>query len=80
LKISLQPNDTVTSVLARLGIQPDQVYTVFVNAKLLATRNKMRSFAEMVQVDPGSHAWNLDLPLQTGDRVGVFGYDMAILV
>jgi hypothetical protein len=80
LKIPLQPNDTVASVLARLGIEPDQIYTVFVNSKLLATRNNTATIVEMIQVDPNPHTWDLNLPLHTGDQLGVFGEDMAILV
>jgi hypothetical protein len=80
LEIPLEPNDTVASVLARLGIEPDQIYTVFVNSKLMVTRNHMATIVEMVQVDPNLHAWDLNLPLRTGDQLGVFGNDMAILV
>jgi hypothetical protein len=80
LGITLQPNDTVASVLARLGIEPDQIYTVFVNSKLLATRNNTATIVEMIQVDSNPHTWDLNLPLHTGDRLGIFGEDMAILV
>ena len=80
LEIPLQTNDTVASILAQLGIGPGQIYTVFVNSRLLATRNKMATIVEMSQVDPDPHAWDLNLPLHTGDRLGVFGKDMAILV
>lgn len=80
LSIPLQSNDTIASVLARLGIEPDQIYTVFVNSKLVATRNHMASIVELVQVDPDPHAWDLNLPLQNDDQLGIFGNDMAILV
>lgn len=80
LNIRLRPGDTVASVLARIGIAADQIYTVFVNHKLLATRNKMADIVEMIQVRSDPHKWSLDLQLQTGDQLGLFGEDMAILV
>jgi hypothetical protein len=79
LNIPVNSNDTVASILARFEITTDQIYTVFVNHKLLATRSKMVEAVEMIQAQADIHAWKLDLPLHGGDQLGLFGDDMAIL-
>lgn len=74
------PGETINMLLASLGVTPDQISTLFYNHKLLATRIPTAAIVEFRQVDQDPEGWNLDVPLQPGDRLGIFGTDMQILV
>jgi hypothetical protein len=71
--------DTLGLVLERTGIPINEVNHVFFNAKLLATRNRMGSFYGYPQVGADLSGWDLDVAVGDGDRIGLFGKDMAIL-
>ena len=75
-----RPDETVASLLDVLGISPDEVFTVFVNHKLLAARNTMAHWLGYRQVRESPFDWNLDVPVKSGDRVGLFGREMSQLV
>lgn len=82
VQVEPQPGETVGQVLARLGIPADEVYHAFLNGKLLWTRNSMAPYlgypqARAGQVGRGPEA---DAPVRDGDRLGLFGRDMALLV
>ena len=85
--------ETLGSLLVRLQIPLDEIHHVFLNNKLLATHNSMATWADYqrlravaqvgeadqrVRADP--HDWDLSVPIESGDRVGLFGRDMAVLV
>lgn len=80
LKLCVEPEETVEALLARIGIPLDAIYTIFLNSKLLASRSKMayRMGYQQVREDPLD--WNLDVAVKAGDRIGIFGSDMAALV
>ena len=80
IQYEAQPGETIEHVLAGLGIASDQISTLFYNARLLVTRNSMAPWLGYVQVRPDPHSWDLGLPVQPGDRLGVFGNDMPALV
>ena len=80
LRVDPAPGQTVGSLIADLGIPLEEIHTIFLNHKLLAARNGMAVWLGHQQVRPDPFDWNLDLPLQRGDRLGLFGRDMAALV
>ncbi len=84
LRAEIAAGETVGSLLGRLGIPTEEVYHVFLNRKLLATRNRMAPWLRYQQVreEPAglSRELDLDVPLQPGDRLALFAPDMALLV
>jgi hypothetical protein len=75
VRIAPEDGETVAALLARTGIAPDEVYHVFLNGALLATHNTMATWLAYHRQDRG-----LDAPVLPGDRIGVFGRDMPLLV
>jgi len=73
------PQDTVGSLLEGVGVPVDEISHVFVNARLLATRNSMAAYYGYPHTGSDLADWNLGVPVGDGDRIGVFGRDMAIL-
>ncbi len=80
IEVSIEPDETLESVLNRVGIGIDELYTIFLNGKLLTTHNKMAEHLGYQQYCEECHNWNLCVKLQDGDRVALFGLDMATLV
>jgi len=80
LKVSVQPEETLEQLLTRVGIPLEEVYNIFFNSKLLATRSAMAYWIRYQQVHKDPLDWNLDIAVKQGDRVGLFGKDMAALV
>ena len=76
LHVELQPGETVRSVLQRLGIPESEVFHVFLNGRLLVTGNSMAPWLRY----PSFKGQGLDTPLKDGDRLGLFGRDMPMLV
>ena len=81
IQVAPQPNENVEAVLSRVGIEVDEVYHVFLNGNLLATRNTMAPWLGYRQARASVlNNWNMDHPIQAGDRIGLFAEDMASLV
>jgi hypothetical protein len=80
IRISPQPDETIALLLARVGISIEEVYSIFVNRKLLATRSGMARWIGHQQVRSDPFDWDLSVPVNPGDRIGLFGRDMAALV
>jgi len=80
MRIALQPEETLEKLLARIGIPLDEIYTIFLNSKLLASRSLMAYRMGYQQVHKNPLDWNLEVALKAGDRIGLFGRDMAALV
>jgi hypothetical protein len=78
--VALEPRltETMASLLARAGIPVDEINHVFFNSKLLATRTRMAPFMGLA-AHSDLFDWNLSVPVNNGDRIGLFGTDMAIL-
>ena len=72
-----RPGETVGTALEKLGIPLDEVCHVFLNGALLSTRNSMAPWLNYRRVSEGR---GLDTLVQTGDRLGLFARDMALLV
>jgi len=71
--------ETMLSLLARVGIPVDEINHIFFNANLLATRAKTAPFMGLPQARSNLSDWDLNIPVKSGDRIGLFGTDMAIL-
>ena len=72
--------ETLEMVLKRVGINLAEVYTIFLNAKLLTTHNRMARWLEYPQAVENPGDWDLTIIIKDGDRVGLFGRDMPALV
>jgi hypothetical protein len=79
--IHLDPGseDTIASLLTSVGIPIDEIHHIFYNAKLLATRNRMGAYYGYPQSGSDLSKWDLSVAVGDGDRLGLFGSDMAIL-
>jgi len=71
---------TIEMLLERVGIGVDEIYHIFLNSKLLATHNTMANWLGYQQVRESPFDWDLKVPVKDGDRIGLFGEDMAALV
>ena len=80
LTIEAHPDETFSSLLARLRIRPEDLYTVFLNGSILVTRNGMAPWLRYQQAQENVWNWDGDIALRPGDRLGLFGEDMALLV
>jgi hypothetical protein len=79
--ITLAPrgDETLESLLTHLEIPTDEINHVFLNSELLATRTSMASYMGFQQSRRNISDWDLDIPVGAGDRIGLFGKDMAML-
>ena len=80
MRVKLQPEETLQQLLGRIGIPVDEIYTIFLNSKLLASRSRMAYRMGYQQVNEDPLDWNLEIALKDEDRIGLFGSDMAALV
>lgn len=80
LELSLEGSDTVESIINRLGVKPDQISTIFVNSKIFVTRSNKSMVYGFIQVGDDPLAWDLSLAVEHGDRIGIFGNDMPLIV
>lgn len=80
IQVAPQPDETLRQLLQRIGIPLDDIYNIFFNSKLLASRSKMAYWMRYQQVHENPLEWKLDVAVKAGDRIGLFGRDMAALV
>ena len=80
MSVTPQTQETLAQLLARIGIPLDDIYTIFLNSRLLVTRSKMAYWIGYQQVHKNPLDWQLDSVVKAGDRVGLFGRDMAAVV
>ena len=80
IRVSPGSGETLEMLLARLEIPVAEIYSIFFNSKLLATRSAMASWIGYRQVRTNPFDWNLNVALQPADRIGLFGRDMSALV
>ena len=80
IRMSPGDDETVESILARAGISKEDIYSIFLNRKLLAARSGMASWIGHRQIRSDPFNWDLSVPVKSGDRIGLFGSDMAALV
>ena len=80
MHISPQPEETVASLLVEIGIPENEIYSIFFNSKLLAARSGMARWIGYQQIGNNPLDWDLNIAVKPGDRIGLFGRDMAALV
>jgi len=80
LHLNPDSGETLNSLLGRIDISAEDAHSIFLNAKLLAARSNMARWLRYQGASSNPLDWNLDVPLNSGDRVGIFGRDMAALV
>ena len=80
IRVSPGDDETLQMLLARLEIPVDEIYSIFFNSKLLATRTAMASWIGYRQVRADPFDWNLNVAVLPADRIGLFGRDMSALV
>ena len=80
LHLTPESGETLNSLLGRIRINTEDTHSIFLNAKLLAARSNMARWLRYQGTTNNPLDWNLDVPLNSGDRVGIFGRDMAALV
>jgi len=71
--------ETLTSLLARAGIPVEEINHIFFNGNLLVSRTKAASYMGFTQASSDLSDWDLNVPVDNGDRIGLFGRDMALL-
>jgi hypothetical protein len=82
VQLPIGNSETVGSVLREVGIDPIEIGQIFLNGRLLNTRCSMapwlgyHSAKERVPIGKSY----LDAPVRSGDRLGVFPTNMAMLV
>jgi hypothetical protein len=76
--VRLEPRagETVGTLLRRTGIECDEVCHVFLNGSIVRTENSMAPWLRY----PEAGEDGLATPVEDGDRLGLFGADMALLV
>ncbi|MFC1669008.1 hypothetical protein ACFL20_01335 [Spirochaetota bacterium] len=72
--------ERLSMIIERAGIPIDDVYHVFLNRKLLATKCTMAEALGYRQVRENPMNWDLDIKANDTDRIGLFGSDMSALV
>jgi molybdopterin converting factor small subunit len=82
VQVAPRPGETVRTTLEQLGIQSQEVFHIFLNGALLATGNSMAPWLghQGAVTCASDRSQALDTPLKSGDRVGLFARDMALLV
>lgn len=80
IQMPVEPHDTIATVLARADIDTDRVYSLFFNFRLLAARSRMAYWLRYHQAPTDPLDWDLDVTVHDGDRIALFGRDMAALV
>ncbi len=75
IRLDARSDDSVHSVLTRIGIDPGDMCHVFLNGTLVFTRNSMAPYLRYQETD----GEGLDTPVGSGDRLGLFARDMALL-
>jgi hypothetical protein len=77
--LELDMRETLISLLARAGIPVEEINHIFFNGNLLVSRTKAASFMGFAQAGSDLSDWDLNVPIDNGDRIGLFGRDMALL-
>jgi hypothetical protein len=80
IQVSPLPEETLEMLLTRMDIPVDAIHTIFFNSKLLTSRSGMAKWIGYPQVRTDPFDWKLNVKINPGDRLGLFGRDMAALV
>ena len=81
LEVEANENETLQILLDRIGINANELYTIFINAKLLTSRTQYATYLGYHQVcEENCQGWAFTVIINDGDRSGFFGPDMPALV
>ena len=80
IRVDTEPDETLETLLAKLDIPVNEIYSIFFNSRLLAARSGMASMVGYQQVRENPYNWDLNVVVKPLDRIGLFGRDMAALV
>ena len=81
LHMPLGDSNTLGQVLDRVGVDPGEVSNVFINGRLLPRSVYPITLGYQLAADgPLSPEGYLSVPVQSGDRVGIFPRKMASVV
>jgi len=80
VQVELNAGDTIRAALAHAGIAEEEVCHIFLNGALFSTHNSMAPWLGYRQAQENVHRRETDIALKPGDRLGIFGHDMAALV
>lgn len=82
VKLAASSNATVGTLLEQMGISPDDVAQIFLNGKLLKAGSSMAPWLgyQIPQDRLSPTGDHLDTLVQSGDRLGLFPRNMAMLV
>ena len=80
IKVSPGETETIESLFSKIDISVDQIFHLFLNNKLLYTQNTLAETLGYQKTDADFNDWDLSLAVKSGDRIGLFGRDMATLV
>ena len=80
VRITFKAGDTVRAALERAGIAEGEICHIFLNGALFSTHNSMAPWLGYRQAQENVHQRETDIALKPGDRLGIFGHDMAALV
>jgi hypothetical protein len=74
-----RPGETLASLLEQVGIPASEIGHIFLNARLLATHTAMAPLYGYAQERSSVFDWDLSVPIDDGDRIGLFGTDLPVL-
>ncbi len=80
IELEVPAGATLDAVLERIGVRKEDIYTIFLNNKLLTTKNSMAEHLGYQQYCEDCHNWDLCVTMKEGDIIALFGLDMATLV
>ena len=69
LRVEPDDGETLASLLERIEMPVDEIYSIFFNSRLLAARSGMARWIGYQQVRSDPFDWNLDVPVKAGDRM-----------
>lgn len=80
LLLEAKSGETILALLERAGVPIDELHHIFLNGRLFATHNTMAPWLRYPQAQADVWNWDTKMPVNDGDRLGLFGDDMATLV
>jgi hypothetical protein len=80
IEMEVPTGELLENVLEQLGVYKEDLYTIFLNNKLLTTKNAMADHLGYQQYCENCHNWELCVTLKDCDKLALFGLDMATLV
>lgn len=79
VKVEGRPEETICSLLERLGIPVSEINHVFLNSKLQATRVSHAELYDLPMANREMDQWELEIAVGDHDRLGLFGRDIPML-